>query len=227
MRPASTRDRPAGPSHQATGPSTGRGLDSDQVLSTMEAVPSSHLAPAGPRDHAARARLSAALTFAVPLAYGAGCWLVLQHQAAGAHEHGEPPLLLHWLRDSTLALPGVLVAVWLALWLIDRRRGDQRSVPGLARTLLLAAAVAPAASAALAAGSPLHAWLFGAGEEQDLPLLVHLGRDGLVALSAAFPIAASVAALRPCDGITPGPTFLAGKERPVEVTARGYPGGTG
>jgi hypothetical protein len=162
----------------------------------MDTVPAPRVAPARPRDRTPRARLSAALTFAAPLAYGAGCWLILQHHAPGAHEHGEPPLLLHVLRDSTLALPGVLVAVWLALWLLDRRRGDHRSVPGPARTLLLAAVVAPAASAALAAGSPLHAWLFDVRAEQELPLLLHLGHDALVALAAAFPIAAAVATLR-------------------------------
>src|SRR5262249_3682517 len=57
----------------------------------------------------------AAAPFAVALAFGSGLWLTALHLAEGATERDEPPLLLHWLRDSTLALPLVFVAVLGAL----------------------------------------------------------------------------------------------------------------
>src|SRR5919199_813426 len=74
------------------------------------------------------ARSSAFVAFGLPLAYGVGFWLAQRHHAAGLHEGHEVPLLVHWLRDATLALPGVLVAVAAMLWFLDRLRTAERPV---------------------------------------------------------------------------------------------------
>jgi len=50
---------------------------------------------------ATHARPTSVAALALSLAYGVGFWLVWQHHLAGAHEHHELPLALHWLRDST------------------------------------------------------------------------------------------------------------------------------
>ena len=120
---------------------------------------------------------------------------MLVHHAEGGHEAGEPGLLLHALRDGTLALPGVLAAVWLggtlALGLVDRHG----RLPARWRAGLLAAGAALVGAIVLAAGSPLHALFFSAEEGHGLPLALHLGRDTLLALAGALPIAGVVAAV--------------------------------
>jgi FtsP/CotA-like multicopper oxidase with cupredoxin domain len=129
------------------------------------------------------------------LSYGAGFWLVLLHRAEGGREHAEPGLLLHTFRDGTLALPGVLAAVWLggtlALGLVDRRR---RLAPGW-RGALLAGGGAAAGAVVLAAGNPLHALLFSTTEAHALSPALHLGRDALFAFTVCLPIAGAVVAL--------------------------------
>ena len=143
----------------------------------------------------ARIRISTIAVLGAALAYGAGFWLVLVHHAEGGHEAGEPGLLLHALRDGTLALPGVLAAVWLggtlALGLVDRHG----RLPARWRAGLLAAGAALVGAIVLAAGSPLHALFFSAEEGHGLPLALHLGRDTLLALAGALPIAGVVAAV--------------------------------
>src|SRR4051795_12643652 len=142
----------------------------------------------------ALARPSVVAAFALVLAYGGGLWLKVLHIAEGGYERHEPPLLLHWLRDATLALPLVLVAVWagvlLARRLIERTGCSSR----LAAAMTLGACVALMAAAAGALGGPAHAAVFGAthgGHELALPM--HLLRDGLLALVVDLPLAAFVA----------------------------------
>jgi hypothetical protein len=128
----------------------------------------------------------------VAMAYGVSLWLVLLHHAEGGHERNESALLLHWLRDGTLALPGVVAAVWLgaalALGLVDR---DER-LPAAWRSALVAAGAAVAGAIVLAAGSPVHALLFDVREANGLPAGLHLGRDALIALSVGLPVAGAV-----------------------------------
>ena len=114
------------------------------------------------------------------LAYGVGFWLVWQHHLAGAHEQHDVPLALHWLRDSTLAVPGVGVGVWLGLRLARRVWPHD--------AMAQAATVAVAASLALGAGEPVHGWLFGAEEEADVPIVEHMLRDAAAALAPALVI---------------------------------------
>src|SRR5919199_1437732 len=156
--------------------------------------PGSPPLPVPEEPRATRAgRLTAAL-FALVLAYGAAGWLVVLHHAQGAHEHSEPSLLLHWLRDGSLALPGAFLAVWFALHVVGRHFGRAHASTRI-RAAAVAAVAALAGSAILAAGTPVHEWLFHADEGHELPLALHVGRDFLLALAAAFPLCGAVAAL--------------------------------
>jgi hypothetical protein len=146
------------------------------------------------------------------LSYGAGFWLVLLHRAEGGREHAEPGLLLHTLRDGTLALPGVLAAVWLggslALGLVDRRK----RLPAAWRHALLAAGAALGGAVVLAAGNPLHALLFSTTEAHTLSPALHLGRDALFAFVVCLPIAGAVVAVSRLRPVRP-------RRRPAEPAA--------
>lgn len=121
------------------------------------------------------AATAAILTLAA--AYGGTLWLLLVHRAAGVHEAHSLPLPLHWLRDSTLALPAVVVAVAAALVLVRGRGAATRAF-----------AVAYAASAAVALTARADALLFDVHAPHAVPLGVL--RDSLIALPAELAIAA-------------------------------------
>jgi len=123
------------------------------------------------------------------LAYGAGAWLVVLHHAEGGHEGSEPPLLLHVLRDGTLALPAVAAAAWLGAALALRLIDPDRALPARWRSALVATGAAAVAAVVLGAGNPLHGALFDAHEPQSLPAALHIGRDALVALAVGLPLA--------------------------------------
>src|SRR3954468_1038157 len=72
------------------------------------------------RPLSALARPSVVAALALVLAYGGGLWLNVLHKAEGGVERNEPPFVLHWLRDATLALPLVMVAVWVGVLLTRR-----------------------------------------------------------------------------------------------------------
>jgi len=140
------------------------------------------------------ARPSVVAAFAFPLAYTVGLWMNVLHAAEGGHERGEPPPVIHWLRDSTLALPVVFAAVWLAVVLtrrmIERHELETRPV---ASGILLAGSAAFASACSLAFANPLHSTLFNAQHGgHDLPFALHLVRDGLLALALALPVAGVV-----------------------------------
>src|SRR5919202_6042478 len=142
------------------------------------------------------ARPSAVLAFTLALAYGGGFWETLLHHVEGGHERNEPGLVLHWLRDSTLALPLVCAAVWigilLARRLIERHRLEH--APRLAGATL-AATVAWVDSTVVGLASPLHNTLFQAGHSgPEAFYLVHAGRDALLALAVNLPLAALTSA---------------------------------
>jgi hypothetical protein len=122
------------------------------------------------------------------LTYGGGFWLWLLHEVEGATELNEPPGVIHWLRDSTLSLPLVAVGVVLGAMLARRllaRCG--RNASGSLAAALIAVVLAFYASAVLSVGNPIHGVLFAAdvhGGGHELPVAVHVVRDGLLALSA-------------------------------------------
>src|SRR3954468_7117172 len=137
----------------------------------------------------------AAFVLAVVLGYGGVLWMNVLHQAQGAREVNEPPLLVHWLRDGTLALPLVFLAVWAGLLvcrrLVDRLPGEPGPVAG---TALVAVLTATSASVVLGLSNPLHGFAFGHSHHHaELPWALHMGRDALAAFAAEF-VLASVAA---------------------------------
>ncbi len=142
------------------------------------------------------ARPSAVLAFAAAFAYVGGLWLISLHVVEGGHERNEPALLVHALRDGTVALPLILVAVWIGV-VLGRRlivRWGLESSKVLAAGVL-AVSVAVAASVAQGLSNPAHAGLFGAHHGGHEPsLLVHMLRDGLLALLANAILATIVSA---------------------------------
>jgi hypothetical protein len=112
----------------------------------------------------------------------------------GGHRHGGPSLVVHWLGDSTLALPAVAIAVAGALTLARSLAQADTSSPAV-RRLVAAGAAAPAASLAYAASFPLRDAVLGAGEADTLPPPVRIARDTLLALAFALPFAALAASL--------------------------------
>src|SRR3954454_4281977 len=137
----------------------------------------------------------AAFVLAVVLGYGGVLWMNVLHQAQGAREVNEPPLLVHWLRDGTLALPLVFFAVWAGLLvcrrLVDRLPGEPGPVAG---TALVAVLTATSVSVVLGLSNPLHGVAFGhTHAHAELPWALHMGRDALAAFAAEF-LLASVAA---------------------------------
>jgi hypothetical protein len=184
-------------------------------------------------DHPTRSRWRTPLfIYALTLAYGGGLWLHLLHEWAGAHERIEIPPVLHWLRDSSLALPAVLVAVGLGM--LVWRRLSQRLSPGLSR-LALVVILGLSATLAFTAGVPVHAALFGAEHAHHestavasdghshaneeitaasgpAEILSHALSDGLQALPVNLVIAAFITLLlgkKPLDPGKPKRRFLA------------------
>src|ERR671932_108409 len=140
---------------------------------------------------------AAIAVYSAALAYGGGLWLHLLHEAEGATEQNAPHTIVHWLRDSSLALPmivfGVVLATHLARRLLAR---DGADASRLTTSALIATVVSFYAAIVVAVGNPLHAALFG-GEHggHDLPVWAHLMRDGLLALTADLVIAAGLLTL--------------------------------
>jgi hypothetical protein len=150
----------------------------------------------GPHRGRAHARPAVLLALTATMAYGGGLWLHLLHEAEGATEPGAPSGLVHWLRDSTLLLPIVLLATWVGLRLARRL---VTPVAGGGSTVLAIAAptavVATATSLAEALASPLHALAFGAASDHhgaSMPIPLHMAHDGLLALAANVAIAGLV-----------------------------------
>jgi len=145
--------------------------------------------------------LAAAL--GVVLAYVGTLWLVALHVAVGAHEQHEAPLVLHWLRDATLAVPLVVAAVVVSTMALTRVFAKRGIAGGATSRRVLAIGAGIAASFALAAGAPIHGELFGAHE--DMPFLLHVANEFLMALGVCVPVAlAAVAAARTLTSVPAG-----------------------
>jgi hypothetical protein len=128
------------------------------------------------------------VVFTLVLTYGGGLWLYWLHELEGATEPGAPPGVIHWLRDSSLSLPlvamGVFLGATLARGLLAR---FGRSAPAVLVGAVVAVVLALYASVVLSIGNPIHGYLFSSsvhGGGHDLPLGVHVVRDGLLALTA-------------------------------------------
>jgi len=117
------------------------------------------------------------------IAYGGGLWIHWQHDLAGGHEAVPIPPVLHWLRDSSLALPLIILAVWLgrkAASFITFRTGWDKT--GLPNILLETALMTLFASAFVTAGIPVHGYWFGASLEHEMSLVEHMLHDGIQVL---------------------------------------------
>jgi hypothetical protein len=135
--------------------------------------------------------------FVLLFTYGGGWWLWLLHEIEGAREPGAPPGLLHWLRDSTLALP--LVAVGVLLGAAAARRllaAHGRGASDIVVGAFVALVLALYASIVLSVGNPIHGWLFGSSHGgHDLPLVYHILRDGMLALFGDAVVSVSLVAV--------------------------------
>ena len=124
---------------------------------------------------------------AVAAAYAVGLWTHLVHWRSGARESHDVTFWAHWLRDSTLSIPLVLMAVLAATMASGRRSGALR----------LAGTTAAAIATALALGVPVHAGIFGHAGHHGVvaPLPVSMIAEFLIDLPAALLITAAVIAL--------------------------------
>jgi Na+/H+-dicarboxylate symporter len=133
------------------------------------------------------------------LTYGGGLWLYLLHEVEGATEPNAPPGVIHWLRDSTLSLPLVALGVFLGAALARGLLGRYgRNASAVMVGALVAVVLAFYASVVLSVGNPIHGQLFASsvhGGGHDLPVGIHVVRDGLLALSANEVLAVVVAAV--------------------------------
>ena len=156
--------------------------------------------PRGPQpgDDAARA------TFRLlPGRVVAYAWLLaavpiglLQVVHSDLHEHIELPPVLHWVRDTSLAVPFGALAVVLAAVLVARLRPTQTGQRAALTTIALWAVLAALLFAVLSIpGNQLHGFLFGAEEEAGVSLLDDLAVDAVYALEGALLVVAPLALL--------------------------------
>jgi hypothetical protein len=142
-----------------------------------------------------RSALGSVLALAAWIAYGATLWLVAIHVAEGSHERSEPGFVAHWLRDGTLALPGVVAVVLLAVAVVERLHA-RSPLPDRWRWAAVVAGSAAGSAVVLAAGNPVHGLLFDAHGNAGLSAELHLLRDTVIGLAAALPSAAGYVLLR-------------------------------
>lgn len=129
------------------------------------------------------------LLAAVPIAL-----LQLVHE--GLHEQNEPPPVIHWLRDASLAVPFAAIAVVVAALLVARLRPAEPGERASLTTLALWGCLAAVLFAVLSIpGNQLHGFLFGAEEEEGVSLIDDLVADALYALGAALLVLAPIALL--------------------------------
>src|SRR3954447_17015925 len=124
------------------------------------------------------------LAMAICAAYGVGLWTHLVHWRSGAREAHDVTFWAHWMRDSTLSVPLVLMAVLAATMVIGRRARASRTASG----------VGAAVATALAIGVPVHAGIFGhAGHHGVAPALpLSMIAEFLIDLPAALLVTAAV-----------------------------------
>jgi hypothetical protein len=120
-------------------------------------------------------------TFALILAlsYGGGLYTNIQHELEGAHEINELPPILHWLRDSTLAMVfiffGVLTALAFARWLFQL--GAERMTRPV-QWILLIVILGIFTGTAFAVGIPIHGYIFGVESGSNTPVILDMLQDG-------------------------------------------------
>jgi hypothetical protein len=131
-------------------------------------------------------RWSTVALFALALTYADGFWVTVIQATIGAIERNEPPFT-RWLRDSTLMLPVVALAVLSALLLARHWMRGRRALARLGGTLLLVAVIAGGVSIAEIAASSAYDYSFQA---KHLELLHSYGADQQNTLAGFGPAAA-------------------------------------
>jgi hypothetical protein len=136
------------------------------------------------------ARWQTAALFAIAIAYADGFWLTALQGAIGAIERVQSPVI-HWLRDATLMLPLVFVAVVGALLLARRWMGRTRSkLAGFVLVVLLVAVLTGVVGLAKALASSAYDYSF---QVKHLWILHSFGNNtqldtvGLAGFGAAAP----------------------------------------
>ena len=147
----------------------------------------------------------AAFLLSLAIAYGGGLWLTTVHHVEGGVEAGQPGFVAHWLRDATLALPVVMLAVWAGVLLTRRVLSRSAVEPSVAvGASLLAMVVGGLSAITTSVFGPLHAVLFSAEHGgHGMSFATHMLRDALMAfpvnLILAGAVAAALARRRPWD----------------------------
>ena len=143
-----------------------------------------------------RIRPVALVWLSLAIAYGGGWWLHTIHTIQGAADESAPSDVTHWLRDSTLALPVIVVAVWVGLRLARTLlRPFDRDDLGVLRPLAIVALVGIATSAAVALASPVHAVMFHAEHRHlhaGMAMPTHMTLEGMLALVSSLVITSAV-----------------------------------
>src|SRR4051812_12581479 len=151
--------------------------------------------PSASADSQTRISLGRSAIAALVLALGVGAWLIRLHEAIGGSERHSLPFLLHLLRDTGLAAPFVVAAVLLAREAGARAFEAAGGTTARGALMVEIGASAVGASVAFAFVSPLQSLLFLSSQPSPTSLPVAAGRDGLVVLALAIPLAAVLSLL--------------------------------
>jgi hypothetical protein len=129
------------------------------------------------------------LLAAVPIA-------LLQLVHSDLHEHNELPPILHWVRDSSLAVPFGAIAVVVAAVLVARLRPTESGEHASLTTVALWGVLAALLFAVLSIpGNQLHGFLFGAEEEVGVSVVEDVATDAVYAFEAALLVIAPLSLL--------------------------------
>jgi hypothetical protein len=120
------------------------------------------------------------LLAAVPIA-------LLQLVHSDLHEHNELPPVLHWVRDTSLAVPFAAIAVIAAALLVARLRPTEPGERAALTTMAMWGVLAALLFAVLSIpGNQLHGFLFGAEEEVGVSVVEDVTTDAVYSLEAAL-----------------------------------------
>src|SRR3954462_8830408 len=168
-------------------------------------------------DRAGRA-VRAVLAAGILQAFGVGLVVHLLH--TGQHEAHELSPVLHWLRDSALAVPLSVAALAVGVAVVQRT-ATWASLParGTLAQVLWSLTGALAYAAISVPGNLAHARLFGA-EHAGMAPLAHAVHDSASVMLAAFSLLLALAAA----GLRPWTTGAGATPRAIGLLAAVVPG---
>jgi len=119
------------------------------------------------------------MVLVLAISYIGGLWVHVQHELESGHEAQLLPPVLHWLRDSTLAMVFIFFAVLMALsfsrWLTERKNVQ---ISQAAACVMTAGVLGVFTGVAFALGVPVHGYLFGEHMEEGTSLVMDMVKDG-------------------------------------------------